>query len=297
MDFGALPPEINSARMYFGAQSEPLLVAAAAWDRLADDLYCTAGSYQEVLSTLAGDGWRGSASETMANAVAPYLSWLTGTAAQAELVANQARAAASAYENAFAASVPPDRVEANRARLTSLIAGNVISQDTPAITALEADYNEMWAQDAAAMYRYAAASAAAATLSPLPVPTLGNHRADVMSVGAQAFAPVLLAEAMSAVPEALRSLARPLSPARTLTKAMASLVRPGWMSSPVSGFAAAISSPLGMTESGPPGRTADSSQRTYPPVALAVGQGGSLGVLSVPRSWGLAAFGPVRSIA
>ncbi|WP_373177202.1 PPE domain-containing protein, partial [Mycobacterium marinum] len=28
MDFGALPPEINSARMYFGAGAAPLLGAA-----------------------------------------------------------------------------------------------------------------------------------------------------------------------------------------------------------------------------------------------------------------------------
>ncbi len=34
MDFGALPPEINSARMYAGPGSGPMLAAASAWDVL-----------------------------------------------------------------------------------------------------------------------------------------------------------------------------------------------------------------------------------------------------------------------
>lgn len=39
LDFGALPPEINSGRMYAGPGSGPLLAAAAAWDALAAELY------------------------------------------------------------------------------------------------------------------------------------------------------------------------------------------------------------------------------------------------------------------
>ena len=35
MDFGALPPEINSGRMYTGPGSDSMLVAAGAWDGLA----------------------------------------------------------------------------------------------------------------------------------------------------------------------------------------------------------------------------------------------------------------------
>ncbi|MCV7394002.1 PPE domain-containing protein, partial [Mycobacterium paraseoulense] len=37
-DFGALPPEINSGRMYAGPGSGPMMVAAAAWDVLAAEL-------------------------------------------------------------------------------------------------------------------------------------------------------------------------------------------------------------------------------------------------------------------
>ena len=57
-------------------------------------------------------------------------------------------------------TVPPPVIAANRTQLASLIATNVLGQNTPAIAANEAQYGEMWAQDAAAMYGYAANSAA-----------------------------------------------------------------------------------------------------------------------------------------
>src|SRR6201995_1267451 len=163
MDFGALPPEINSGRMYAGAGPGPMLTAAATWDELADELSSTASSYQSVVEGL-GNSWQGPSSRSMAAAVAPYVAWMNTTAAQAEQAASQASAAAAAYETAFLAHVPPPLIAANRASLMSLIATNVLGQNTPAIAATEAHYAEMWAQDAAAMYGYAGASASATTL-------------------------------------------------------------------------------------------------------------------------------------
>ncbi|WP_264069201.1 PPE family protein, partial [Mycolicibacter terrae] len=32
MDFGMLPPEVNSGRMYVGPGSSPMMAAATAWD-------------------------------------------------------------------------------------------------------------------------------------------------------------------------------------------------------------------------------------------------------------------------
>ena len=49
-DFGALPPEINSGRMYMGAGAGPLVSAAAAWDGLASELSSAAGSYQAAIA-------------------------------------------------------------------------------------------------------------------------------------------------------------------------------------------------------------------------------------------------------
>ena len=161
MDYGALPPEINSARMYSGPGSPPMLAAAAAWDGLAAELSSTASLYQSVIDRLAGDGWLGPASASMAAAVTPYMTWVSLTGVQAEHAGAQASAAAAAYEAAFAATVPPAAVAANRVQLATLVATNFLGQNTPAIAATEAHYGEMWAQDAAAMYAYAASSAAA----------------------------------------------------------------------------------------------------------------------------------------
>ena len=63
-------------------------------------------------------------------------------------------------------TVPPPMIAANRTHLASLVATNTFGQNTAAIAATETQYGEMWAQDAAAMYGYAANSAAASQVTP-----------------------------------------------------------------------------------------------------------------------------------
>ncbi|OOK82422.1 PPE family protein [Mycobacterium kansasii] len=169
MEFAMLPPEVNSGRMYAGPGPGPMLAAAAAWDGLASDLDSAADACQSVVSQLTS-GWLGPASTSMATAASGYLAWLRTSAGQAEQTARQAMAAATAYEEAFATTVPPSVIAANRAQLAALMATNLLGQNTPAIAATEADYAEMWAQDAAAMYGYASSSAAAAALTPFTPP-------------------------------------------------------------------------------------------------------------------------------
>jgi PPE-repeat protein len=170
VDFGALPPEINSARMYAGPGSTSLQVAASAWNGLAAELQSAAQGYETVITQLASDEWTGPASATMASAAQPYVEWMNTTAAQAEQAATQARAAAAAYEQAYAATVPPPLIAANRAETQMAVQANVFGQYTPLIAQLEAQYGQMWAQDAAAMYGYAGQSAAAAKVTPFAAP-------------------------------------------------------------------------------------------------------------------------------
>jgi PPE-repeat protein len=100
---------------------------------------------------------------------------MRSTATQAEQTAIQAKAAAAAYEVTFAAMVPPPVIAANRALLQALVATNLFGQNSPAIAATETLYAEMWAQDATAMYGYTGTSASATTLTPfVPAPQTTN---------------------------------------------------------------------------------------------------------------------------
>src|ERR1700730_8856602 len=181
MSFMMFPPEVNSSLMYSGAGSGPLMAAASAWDELAADLETTAASYQAVLAQLTGATWLGPTSARMAAATAPYVDWLALTSGQAAQTSAQARFAAAAYEGAFASTVPPAVIAANRALLAALVATNFLGQNTPAIAATEAHYMEMWFQDGLTMDTYATVSQQAVVLprqTPAPSPSDGGTSAN-----------------------------------------------------------------------------------------------------------------------
>jgi PPE-repeat protein len=221
MDFAALPPEVNSGLMYAGPGSGPMIAAATSWDRLATEVSSAASDYGSVVSNLTSGPWRGPASASMAAAAAPYVSWMSATAEQAEQAAGQAKAAAGAYETAFASTVPPSVIAANRTLLASLISTNILGQNTPAIAATETHYAEMWAQDAAAMYGYAGSSATASTLTPFaapPVTTTATGSAAQAATVTQATGTGTLttvSQLATAVPAALQALAAPATSTST----------------------------------------------------------------------------------
>jgi PPE-repeat protein len=277
MDYGALPPEINSARMYAGPGSGSMLVAAGAWDALAAELQCAAAAAESVVSGLTDESWQGFSSTSMAAAVAPYLAWMSATSGQLEQVANQARAAAAAYEAAFAMTVPPPVVAANRAQLMALIATNFLGQNTAAIMATEALYGEMWAQDAAAMYGYAANSAAASTLAPFTPPKSTTNPAGMSgqsaavaqsagsSVGNQA---QTATTSLSQVPQTLQSLATPGSSATGLDQVA--------LGTGTSAATSAVSTPASMLT----GLTGTAGQGAVKTAGKTADAGGALGGLA-----------------
>jgi PPE-repeat protein len=307
MDYGALPPEVNSARMYTGPGSEPMLTAAAAWTTLADELRSIATGYSSTISTL-GTAWQGSASARMTAAAVPYITWLTTTAEHAQQTAIQAKAAANSYETAFAATVPPPTIAANRAQLASLVSTNIVGQNTAAIASTEADYVDMWAQDTAAMYVYAGQSATAAHVTPFNPPP---HTTNPAATTAQTTLPGLL----STTPNALQSLATPTTNSASAT-GLADLVN-GLNSSPLAMVAqnvevvsdailpansALINTIMGLgiggrgfdmaiAAGGGAGASALKSAglaTVGSTVSAGVGQAGSVGGLAVPSSWAAA---------
>src|SRR5215471_9539577 len=121
MDYGLLPPEINSGHMYTGPGAGSLVAAAVGWGELAAELHSAAAGFHSVLSALTSGPWLGPASASLVAAATPHVAWLQSSATHSELAADQAAAAASAHETAFAMTVPPPVIATNRALLAGLL--------------------------------------------------------------------------------------------------------------------------------------------------------------------------------
>ena len=318
MDFGALPPEVNSARMYAGAGAGPMMAAAAAWSALAGELSTAATGYESVVEELTGEQWMGTASAAAAAAAQPFITWLTTTAAHAQHAAAQATASAAAFEVAHAMIVPPPVIAANRAQLASLVASNFLGINTPAIMATEAHYIEMWAQDAAAMYGYAASSAAAGQLTPMtPVaPTtnpggIAGQAAAVAGANAASNTQAGLTHTITAVPNTVANLASPLQAAADPPILSNTLVQntingavntAAWWSMETVPTAVGLSHTMNGVPSMMLGTAgiydgpwltgsvaqAGSTGVVQAPVLVSAGQASTVGGLSVPSTWSVA---------
>ena len=294
MHFATLPPEISSARMYSGPGSGPMIAAAAAWHGLATRLRDNAADYGSVTASLA-QRWQGPTAMAMAHAVARHIEWLNTTAAHAEQAATRARAAASAYDAALAAMVPPAAIDANRARRRSLASNNCLGQAAAAIADCEAEYERIWADDTRAWYAYAGASADASKVTRFTSPPTGGGPARRPPPGPRARGNWALASApdvisagdqvMSTIPRALEALS--LTPLATfdavLSPVTSSLSKLG-----------ALSAPSGVAISHLNSRNKAAALRSLfpkpaglrrPTITAGPGRGASIGLLSVPRTW------------
>ena len=229
MNFPMLPPEINSGRMYAGPGSGSMIEAVTAWERLATQLSTAAADYRAATSKLAA-GWGSPASTVMTEATTPYIDWLDAAAKNAEYTAAQAKSAVSAHQTALAAIVPPSAIDTNRAQRTSLAKANRLGQCSPAIADIEAEYDQMWAQDTEAMYAYARACADASTVTPFssPPPLPNPARQD------SGEAPAARSRAWTAAPEVISAGSQLMS---TIPEVLGAL-----SSSPVAMFATSLSS-------------------------------------------------------
>ncbi|BBY21237.1 PPE family protein [Mycobacterium stomatepiae] len=282
LDYGLLPPEINSARMYGGPRSGAMWAAAEVWDTVAAELGYTASAFDSTVSSLTGGPWRGPASKAMATAAAPYVQWLTATSANAERVAIQTRLSAGAFEAAFAATVPPEVVVANRTLLMTLIATNILGQNTAAIAATEAEYAEMWAQDVAAMVGYdASTTAAGAGQTPFSAPPL-----TLTSLPTARFVPLgeqLLESMMQTLTghltDPMTQLQMLSTPAQFAMEPMNNLIGQAMSGSN------SLPSTAGGVSAAHPLLASAVSPETSRVVSASTGRAASIGPLSVPASW------------
>jgi PPE-repeat protein len=311
--------------MYSGPGSGPILAAASAWDQLAHELRSSAAACRSVIAGLTTAGWQGSSSLMMADAVAPYVTWLHGTAAEAEQTAVQAKNAAGAYQTAYAMTVPPSQIAANRTQLHSLLASNFFGQNSPAIAATEANYEQMWAQDVAAMYGYAVSSSTASRLTPFTDPPRTTDPAGPVTQTAAASgsggspAQATTTQLLAQLPTTMQQLAAPTAAMDPPSLLSYLLKIPNFLSAAASGASSSFSGAAITTTNHALAVNAmrDEAQGIGPfdvgfrataasagpvsvgtaPASAAIGRASLVSTLSVPQSWSATVTPPVSSAA
>lgn len=278
--YGLLPPEVNSTRMHTGAGVALMLAAGAAWEGLAAELSTAATSFGSVTTDLAGGPWQGPASVAMTTAAAPYIAWLTDAAGHAHTAATHAISAANVFETALATTVHPAVVTANRSLLATLVATNLLGQNSPTIAATEAAYEQMWAQDVAAMTAYdsGARSLITALKSEEKTPPAGDVTLPEPIPTATPKQPAgggLMSGLVSQLAKSAMPLAMGLAPV-ALSAGMSAL-------GPAMSAAADGAGPLATAGAGVAGVAGSQAGA----VSAAMGQAHSVRALSVPPTWGV----------
>ena len=168
LDYGALPPEINSGRIYTGPGSGPLMAAASAWDSVAaelgtaatgyDSAICRADEFAVVGSGIAGDDGCGDAVCELEISAAAY------RAGRGDGESGPAPQRPPARPHSTLTGAPAVVIAANRVLLATLVATNFFGQNTPAISRPPSGPVFIWRCGAsrrrAAMYGYAGSSGA-----------------------------------------------------------------------------------------------------------------------------------------
>ncbi|MEV0360931.1 PPE domain-containing protein [Nocardia sp. NPDC050697] len=185
--FGALPPEVNSARMLLGPGPAPMAAVADSYALAALALATMAAESAGAMGVLETT-WRGPAASRAQRAFRNHGTWLEQQAQVAAQAATSAAAVAGACAAAEVAMPPLGAILANRAASATLAASNTMGQNTMAIAANEAVYMAMWVAAAAVMEAYAAEALGAAAALPPPVPpppitTLGTGYEAVQTFG------------------------------------------------------------------------------------------------------------------
>lgn len=187
-DFGAMPPEWNSARLTFGPGSMGLSAAAEAYGTVAEALNAAASGSDGSMSSMSG-GWESPSSDSAQAAFRQHAAWLRREAADAAMMSELAASAVAAYEMARQMMPPLPVIMANLAAQAECVARGAVltavggpaapigmATTAAELAVLEAEYAGMWATAATSMYGYAgqATGLAASMPTPMPAPTIGG---------------------------------------------------------------------------------------------------------------------------
>lgn len=155
-DFGAVPPEWNSARLTFGPGTIALSAAAEAYNSVAEALNAAASGSDGSMNSMS-HGWVSRSSDAAQAAFRQHAAWLRHEAANAATMSALAASAAAAYEAAVSTMPPLPVIVANLAAQAECVARGAIlsaaggpaapfalAATSAELAVLEAEYTAMW---------------------------------------------------------------------------------------------------------------------------------------------------------
>lgn len=168
-EWGADPPEINSAGFWFGPGASSFVASAENLMAVAAGLIANLGG-QEAINAALAMSWPDPTGELAVLSKVPLMLWQAAAAGQIQAQAAIINEVALAFESLKAATPTPMEIGENQIEHGVLQANNFLGMLTPAIGVNRANYGRMWVTSASNKYAYAAASAPIQGLPPLPPP-------------------------------------------------------------------------------------------------------------------------------
>ncbi|WP_433574688.1 PPE family protein [Nocardia brasiliensis] len=168
VDFGALPPEVNSARLQPTGGFGPMMAASGAISSMSGALTTMAAVAQGSMADMA-TSWKSQAADSAQQRFGQHTTWFQQQAGVAATAAPLVAKLADAYFFALMTMPPVGVIVANRVAAMSLAASNVAGQNTPALAANEVAYIQLWNQAQAVMYKYAGEAISALGALPPPI--------------------------------------------------------------------------------------------------------------------------------
>jgi PPE-repeat protein len=169
-DAGAVDPATNHVLMRSGDLGASLLDAAAGHETIADMLLAEMAAMGLNVNSTAAVSWQGPGGQMMTMSAAEFILLCETASVWARVSMLQASEVAMAHSTALESMIPAEVVVTNRTTQSALVATNVFGIHSPAIAALEAQYQEFWVQNATARTGYGAVVQMALAALGTPAP-------------------------------------------------------------------------------------------------------------------------------
>jgi len=214
-DAAAHPPEVNYYTLIAGDHAASATAAAAGHQVLAQMLAAEIAAMGANTAATATAGWHGAGGTAMTMSATEFMAVMSLAVAWFEEASVSAGEIVSAYHLAETSMIPGPVCETNLTTTAALVASNILGQNTPAIVALVAEYQEFWIQNAsvASTYQAAVSAALGVLATPPPIAPMAPNPAGALAGVAQAGAQAGVQGALQSSAQSLNQTANTAVPA------------------------------------------------------------------------------------